>query len=252
MDGDMKRLAKKPKVEKEAKEAPLPTRRSGRIKEKKKEISSDNEGGSEDSEGEMNSGEHRSLKRRSSGGAQEADVQVVPSVVNPPLAGGQPEVKRKRGRPPKISNQTSFEPLQQQTGEVAQERAKGEAFVKLELLNGNEIKDLSSTLASDNTEITKENFLKIEKHEDEKNMNSIHTNDQNAIGKVKIDEFFVNRGDEDFNNVTLNLVKDEMCNGSNELDSVKDNYYSSVVTCPQSAYDVVVNVLHELVSSISE
>ena len=252
MDGDMKRVAKKPKVEKEAKEAPLPTRRSGRIKEKKKEISSDNEGGSEDSEGEMNSGEHRSLKRRSSGGGQEADVQVVPSVVNPPVAGGQPEVKRKRGRPPKISNQTSFEPLQQQTGEVAQERAKGEAFVKLELLNGNEIKDLSSTLASDNTEITKDNFLKIEKHEDEKNMNSIHTNDQNAIGKVKIDEFFVNRGDEDFNNVTLNLVKDEMCNGSNELDSVKDNYYSSVVTCPQSAYDVVVNVLHELVSSISE
>lgn len=63
--------------------------------------------------------------------------------------------------------------------------------------------------------------------------------------------FFVRRGD-DFNNVTLNLVKDEMCNGSNELDSVQDNYFSSAVSCPQSAYDVVVNVLHELVSSISE
>merc|ERR1719468_452117 len=149
----MKRVAKKAKVEKEAKEAPLPTRRSGRIKEKK-EVNSDNEGGS-DSEGE--SGDHRSLKRRSSG-AQEADIQVVPVVVNPPAPGGQPEVKRKRGRPPKISNQTSFEPLQQ-TGEArpggqevtyAQERPRGEAFVKLELLNGNEIKDLSSTTFSDN------------------------------------------------------------------------------------------------------
>merc|ERR1719468_629000 len=160
----MKRVAKKAKVEKEAKEAPLPSRRSGRIKEKK-EISSDNEGGS-DSEGE--SGDHRSLMRRSSG-AQEADIQVVPVVVNPPApGGGQPEVKRKRGRPPKISNQTSFEPLQQ-TGEArpggqeavhTQERPRGEAFVKLELLNGNEIKDLSSTTFSDhleaNDEITKE------------------------------------------------------------------------------------------------
>ena len=264
MDGDgmMKRVAKKPKVEKEAKEAPLPTRRSGRIKEKKKEISSDNEGGS-DSEGE--SGDHRGLKRRSSG-AQEADIQVVPVAVNPPAPGGQPEVKRKRGRPPKISNQTSFEPLQQTGGqEAANERPRGEAFVKLELLNGNEIKDLSSTTVSNNLdandEITKEelegvvsqmkqeNFLKIEKDDDEKNMNSIHT-DQNAIGKVKVDEFFVTRGD--FNNVTLNLVKDEVCNGSNELDSVKNNYNSSMVTSPQSSYDVVVNVLHELVSSISE
>ena len=270
IDGETRRVAKKPKVEKEMKEAPLPTRRSGRIKEKKKEVSSDNEGGS-DSEGEMNTGDHRSLKRRGSGG-QEADIQVVP-VVNTPAAcnpgGGQPEVKRKRGRPPKISNQTSFEPLQQ-TGdmrpggqELAQERARGEAFVKLELLNENEIKDLS-TPASDNVDSTdeiikeekdvvsnvkQENFLKIEK-DDEQNMNSIHT-DQNAIGKAKIDEFFVRRGD-DFNNVTLNLVKDEMCNGSNELDSVKDNYFSSAVSCPQSAYDVVVNVLHELVSSISE
>ena len=275
-EGEMKRGAKKPKVEKEAKEAPLPTRRSGRIKEKKKEISSDNEAGSEDSEGEMNTGDNRSLKRRSSGG-QEADNQVVPVVSTPPTpggvnpSGGQPEVKRKRGRPPKISNQTSFEPLQQ-TGdarpggqELAVERGRGEAFVKLELLNGNEIKDLS-TLASDNvdtndeiikqeeqeevSEIKQENFLKIGKDNNEKNMNSIHTY-QNAIGNGKVDEDFVTCGD-DFNNVTLNLVKDEMCNGSNELDSVKDNYYTSVVSSPKSAYDVVVNVLHELVSSISE
>ena len=271
MDGENKRVAKKPKVEKEPKEAPLPTRRSGRIKEKKKEVSSDNEGGS-DSEGEMmNAGDHRSLKRRGSGG-QETDIQVVPVVNNPAVTipgGGQPEVKRKRGRPPKVSNQTSFEPLQQ-TGdtrpggqELAQEKARGEAFVKLELLNETEIKELS-TSASDNVDpndeiikdekdvvsyVKQENFLKIEK-DDEQNMNSIHT-DQNAIGKAKIDEFFVRRGD-DFNNVTLNLVKDEMCNGSNELDSVKDNYFSPTVSCPQSAYDVVVNVLHELVSSISE
>ena len=253
---DVKRVAKKPRVEKEAKEPPLPTRRSGRIKEKKKEVGSDNEGGS-DSEGEV-----KEFRRRGSGGGE--DVQVVPSVVTS-APGGQPEVKRKRGRPPKVvtTTQTSFEPGQpgdEARREAAGER-RGEAFVKLELLNENEIKDLSSLASSSDitheiikqeggSEIKQGNFLKHElEKDDEKNMNSIHT-DQNAIGKVRIDEFFAARGD-DFNDVTLNLVKDEICNGSNELDSVKEDC-SSGVPRPLSAYDVVVNVLQELVSSISE
>ena len=94
--------AKKIKVEKDP---ILPTRRSGRIKEKKKEIGSDNEGSDSEYEGTT-----PPAKRRCSGGDNEN--QVVP-VATPTSSSG--EVKRKRGRPPKVTPQ-SFDSLQ--TGDV--------------------------------------------------------------------------------------------------------------------------------------
>ena len=66
--------------------------------------------------------------------------------------------------------------------------------------------------------------------------------------KFRLKIFFVTRKDYD---VSTNLVKDEVCNGNNAelVDSFND---SSECPCSLSAYDVVVDVLHDLVSSISE
>merc|ERR1719336_1713826 len=109
---DPRRSPKKLRVEKEPL---LPTRRSGRIKEKKKEVCSDNDGS--ESEAEPNG----PAKRRCS--TAEREQQVVPAAA--------PEVKRKRGRPPKVAPQ-SF--ANSQTGEekeslIKNEERIGEAFV---------------------------------------------------------------------------------------------------------------------------
>ena len=242
---DPRRSPKKLRVEKEPL---LPTRRSGRIKEKKKEVCSDNEGS--ESEAEPNG----PAKRRCS--TAEREQQVVPAAA--------PEVKRKRGRPPKVAPQ-SF--ANSQTGEekeslIKNEDRMGEAFVKLELFkvdlnNDNEIKDFSDlshskTLGSTTTPSTEiklgENDL-VKKDFDFEEEKSIHSN-QNAIDKVTVDEFFVNRGDYD---VSTKLVKEEI-NSNSEAElvssSIKNN--SDELHNNISPYNVVVNVLNDIVSSISE
>ena len=251
---DPRRSPKKLRVEKEPL---LPTRRSGRIKEKKKEsVCSDNEGSESECE------PHPPAKRRCS--TADTEPQVVPQVSTTSTTAAAPEVKRKRGRPPKVAPQ-SF--ANSQTGEekeslIKKEERIGEAFVKLELFkvdlnNDNEIKDFSDLSHSKNlgkisthsTEITvgENDIVKTDfDFEEEK---SIHSN-QNAIDKVTVDEFFVNRGDYD---VSTKLVKEEInSNSCAELvsSSIKNN--SDELHNNISPYNVVVNVLNDLVSSISE
>ena len=80
-------------------------------------------------------------------------------------------------------------------------------------------------------------------------MNSIHS-EQNAIDKVTVDEFFVNRGEYD---VSTDLVKDEVCSISSSNVEFDNSMKCTSVDFPTlSAHDVVVNVLNELVTSISE
>ena len=239
-DDEARKLAKKQRVEKEP---ILPTRRSGRIKEKKKEVGSDNDGS--DSDGEFTS---PPAKRKCLDVDQ--DNQVVP-VVSTSTPGT--EVKRKRGRPPK--NQATPQSFCNiQTGEVSEGRVDEKlsgSFVKLDLLkvdlnNDNEIKDFPGLrkLSETKPEITPEPDTTTIKQED-----SIHP-EHNACedSKVSVEDFFVTRTDYD---VSTNLVKDEVCNGNNAelVDSFNDSS-----ECPRSssAYDVVVDVLHDLVSNISE
>ena len=262
---DLRRSSKKAKVEKEP---ILPTRRSGRIKGKKKEITSDNDGS--DSELESTS---PSVKRRCSGSGDNEN-QVVPVVTSVPAPGG--EVKRKRGRPPKIAPQ-SFDTLQtgdggngSDVGLVKSEERIDGSFVKLELFkvdlnNDNNIKDVPylSSLNEEKNSLTneinrKEEKVKVEYIEDhhsikkehdfqEEYIKSIHT-EQNAIDKVTVDEFFVDRGED----VSTNLVKKEIYSISSNagLDSIKNNLVDFHEN--NSAYDVVVTVLNDILSSISE
>ena len=247
---DPRRSLKKPRVEKEPL---LPTRRSGRIKEKKKEICSDNEGSESENE-------HTTpAKRRCSTTETENQVVPVASTTSTPPA---PEVKRKRGRPPKVAPQ-SF--ANSQTGEekeslIKNEDRMGEAFVKLELFkvdlnNDNEIKDFSDLShskttgnTSDSAEIKVEEKDFVRKDFDFEEVKSIHSN-QNAIDRVTVDEFFVNRGDYD---VSTKLVKEEIYSNS-EADlvssSIKNNSDEDNNISP---YNVVVHVLNDIVSSISE
>merc|ERR1711953_169139 len=134
----------------------------------------------------------------------------------------------------------------------------GEAFVKLELFkvdlnNDNEIKDFSDlshskTIGniSDSAEIKVEEKDFVRNDFDE--VKSIHSN-QNAIDRVTVDEFFVNRGDYD---VSTKLVKEEIYSNS-EADlvssSIKNNSFEDNNISP---YNVVVHVLNDIVSSISE
>jgi len=75
--------------------------------------------------------------------------------------------------------------------------------------------------------------------------NSIHCN-QNAIEKVTVAEFFVDGRDY---SVSTKLVTDEIYSSNADLDSIENN---SVDSHNNSAYAVVVNVLDDIVSSISE
>ena len=136
----------------------------------------------------------------------------------------------------------------------------GEAFVKLELFkvdlnNDNEIKDFSDLShskttgnTSDSAEIKVEEKDFVRKDFDFEEVKSIHSN-QNAIDRVTVDEFFVNRGDYD---VSTKLVKEEIYSNS-EADlvssSIKNNSDEDNNISP---YNVVVHVLNDIVSSISE
>merc|ERR1712045_407747 len=164
-----------------------------------------------------------------------------------------------RGRPPKVAPQ-SF--ANSQTGEekeslIKNEDRMGEAFVKLELFkvdlnNDNEIKDFSDlshskTIGniSDSAEIKVEEKDFVRKDFDFEEVKSIHSN-QNAIDRVTVDEFFVNRGDYD---VSTELVKEEIYSNSEaELvsSSIKNN--SDELHNNISPYNVVVNVLNDIVS----
>merc|ERR550532_399195 len=246
---DPRRSLKKPRIEKEPL---LPTRRSGRIKEKKKEICSDNEGSESECEPST------PAKRRCSTTESENQVVPVASTTTTPPA---PEVKRKRGRPPKVAPQ-SF--ANSQTGEekeslIKNEDRMGEAFVKLELFkvdlnNDNEIKDFSDLShsktagnISDSAEIKVEEKDFVRKDFDFEEVKSIHSN-QNAIDRVTVDEFFVNRGDYD---VSTKLVKEEIYSNSEAelVSSIKNNSFEDNNISP---YNVVVHVLNDIVSSISE
>ena len=250
-DDKFSKSAKKQRLDKE----PIqPTRRSGRIKEKKKEVGSDNEGS--DSDSEMSS---PPAKRR----CLDEDNQVVPVVSTSTPTNGTVEVKRKRGRPPKNPPATlqSFPQTNSQTGDGAGAQEKlGGAFVKLDLLkvdlnNDNEIKDFtplsSSTdgkLSDIKAEIKEESVKQEAEHKE--NQNSIHSNQNaNVDSKVTVEDLFVTR--EEYDDVSTNLVKDEMCNSNADIDgSINENLVDSPHTL--SAYHVVVNVLDDLVSTISE
>jgi len=240
---DAKKCHKKQKIEKEP---VLPTRRSGRIKikEKRRELDSDNEGSDSDLESPV-----MTHKRRYSS-------------TDPETAS--PELKRKRGRPPKAAQ--SFDYLE--TGDeqdlitdtlMKVEEKMGDSLVKLEgalfkveLTSETDIKDfdLSSQNIdkfSDSIEIKLEeaalgNAIKEELEFDQNHPNSIHCN-QNAIEKVT--EFFVDGRNY---SVSTKLVTDEIYSSNAALDSIEN----SVDSHNNSAYAVVVNVLNDIVSSISE
>jgi len=243
---DAKKCHKKQKIEKEP---VLPTRRSGRIriKEKKRELDSDNEGSESDSESPV-----QTIKRRYS--STEPDHTASP------------EIKRKRGRPPKVPQSFDYlEPGEEQdliTDTLMKvEEKMGDSLVKLEgalfkveLTSETDIKDfdLSSQNIekfSDSIEIKLEEAalgqaIKEELEFDQNHPNSIHCS-QNAIEKVTVTEFFVDGRDY---SVSTKLVTDEIYSPTADLDSVE----SSVDSHNNSAYAVVVNVLDDIVSSISE
>merc|ERR1719278_639567 len=100
---------------------------------------------------------------------------------------------------------------------------------------------------SDSTQIKLgENDL-VKKDFDFEEVKSIHSN-QNAIDRVTVDEFFVNRGDYD---VSTKLVKEEIYSNSEAelVSSIKNNSFEDNNISP---YNVVVHVLNDIVSSISE
>ena len=83
------------------------------------------------------------------------------------------------------------------------------------------------------------------KEELEFDRNSLHCS-PNAIEKVTVTEFFVDGRDY---SVSTKLVTDEIYSPTADLDSIENN---SVDSHNNSAYAVVVNVLDDIVSSISE
>ena len=242
---DAKKCHKKQKVEKEP---VLPTRRSGRIriKEKRREMDSDNEGSDSEQEAPVHS-----LKRSLS--STESDTTS-------------PETKRKRGRPPKVVPTFDYlEPgeeqdlitdtlmkVEEKMGDSL-EKLEGTLF-KVELTSETDIKDfdLSSQNIdkfSDSIEIKLEegalgHAIKEELEFDSNHPNSIHCN-PNAIEKVTVTEFFVDGRDY---SVSTKLVTDEIYSSNADLDSIEN----SVDSHNNSAYAVVVNVLDDIVSSISE
>ena len=150
----------------------------------------------------------------------------------------------------------------------------GGSFVKLELFkvditNDNEIKDFSSFLSStaEKTEpkeiISKPNIksevfqddtiseLKRENEFQEAYIKSIQTENP-AFDKVTVDAFFVDR------DVFSKLVKEENNfqpeHNLDVLDSITNNSIDHFPTLKteENAYDVVLNVLNDIVSSISE
>merc|ERR1719461_1823349 len=191
----------------------------------------------------------------------------------PDQTGAFPEVKRKRGRPPKVTTtavqQPQFEYLEPQEEQdlitdtlMKVEEKMGDSLEKLEgtlfkveLTSETDIKDfdLSSQNIdkfSDSIEIKLEegalgHAIKEELEFDSNHPNSIHCN-PNAIEKVTVTEFFVDGRDY---SVSTKLVTDEIYSSNADLDSIEN---SSVDSHNNSAYAVVVNVLDDIVSSISE
>ena len=247
---DAKKCHKKNKPEKEP---VLPTRRSGRIRIKEeKQKEEEQESGAEDSESESESvspgtvaGGQFPTKRRWEEQESEQDM---------------PEPKRKRGRPPKALSQ-SFE-LIELKGESEEEmiadtllkveQNMGDSLVKLdsslfkvELSSKEEILDFDLAGA---TEIKMED---VAPHPDNINhgaspAHSIHSN-QSPAGNNRVNEvskFYVS-GCSDYQ-VSTKFVREEIYKNT----SVENS--SQPTATENSSYGVVVNVLKDIVSSISD
>ena len=267
---DPRRSPKKLKLEKEP---VLPTRRSGRIKEKRPKKDQHQTSDAEGSESECEILPQPSKGRFSSCEAEPATLPVPTQAASPttpatpPAPAAQTEVKRKRGRPPKVVPH-SFE-LLPGGGEqdlisdtlIKVEEKMGDSLVKLEgtlfkveLTSENDIKDFSDINQqnidkySDSIEIKLEetalnNALKEELEFGQQAVDGNHLN-LNAKDKVTVNEFFV---DGDDYSVSTKLVNDEIYSSTAGQESIGKH-----VDSHDSAYAVVVNVLNDIVSSISE
>jgi hypothetical protein len=244
---DAKKCHKKNKPDKEP---VLPTRRSGRIRikeERQREEEEEQDSGAEDSESDSECAPTPPAgtgKRRT----EDSDPESV-----------QPEPKRKRGRPPKALSQ-SFE-LIELKGESEEEmiadtllkveQNMGDSLVKLdsslfkvELSSQEDIKDFDLASGADiklegSAGPSLHNSIKEEfKFAADQNLpNSIHCN-QDARDKVTVSEFYVDSSEY-----------------SASTKFVRENPYKSSAAADaadESAYAVVVNVLRDIVSSISD
>ena len=233
------------KNKKPEKEPVLPTRRSGRIRIKEEKQKEEQESGEEDSGSESESmspsGEKVTSKRR----VEETEVEVDSLT---------PEPKRKRGRPPKVLSQ-SFD-LMGLKGESEEEmiadtllkveQKMGDSLVKLdgnlfkvELSSQEDIKDFNLTDAPEikmgEPAAPLHNSIKDEfKFSAE---DSIQCN-QGGGGdsKLTVSQFYVDGSRDDFAKVSTPVV------------APPANHETSA----EAAYAVVVNVLKEIVSSISD
>jgi len=241
---DAKKFQKKMKQGKV--EPVLPTRRSGRIriKEEKQKEEQDSE---EEEDSDSESGGPATpapTKRRLEDTDLEAEV---------------PEPKRKRGRPPKAPSH-SFE-LIELKGESEEEmiadtllkveQKMGDSLVKLdgnlfkvELSSQEDIKDFDLADASEiKMDSTLHNAIKDEyKFTTDPNIPSSIQCNQSQGDKVSVSQFYNVDGTADFT-VQTKLVREDLYN-STSADSPDPP--------GASAYAVVVNVLKEIVSSISD
>ena len=237
------------KNKKPDKEPVLPTRRSGRIRIKEEKQKEEHESGAEDSESESESmspsGEKVTSKRR----VEETEVEVDSLT---------PEPKRKRGRPPKVLSQ-SFD-LMGLKGESEEEmiadtllkveQKMGDSLVKLdgnlfkvELSSQEDIKDFNLTDAPEIKmgETPLHNAIKDEfKFSVEPSRpDSIQCKD-GGDSKLTVSQFYVDGGiKNDFANKVSTTPTTSMASNNSE-------------TSAEAAYAVVVNVLKEIVSSISD
>ena len=239
------------KNKKPDKEPVLPTRRSGRIRIKEEKQKEEHESGAEDSESESESmspsGEKVTSKRR----VEETEVEVDSLT---------PEPKRKRGRPPKVLSQ-SFD-LMGLKGESEEEmiadtllkveQKMGDSLVKLdgnlfkvELSSQEDIKDFNLTDAPEikmgEPTAPLHNSIKDEFKfsADGSPSDSIQCNQGGGgggDGKLAVSQFYVD-GRGDFSKVSTPGVNNVPANNE---------------TSAEAAYAVVVNVLKEIVSSISD
>ena len=239
------------KNKKPDKEPVLPTRRSGRIRIKEEKQKEEQESGEEDSGSESESmspsGEKVTSKRR----VEETEGEVDSLT---------PEPKRKRGRPPKVLSQ-SFD-LIGLKGESEEEmiadtllkveQKMGDSLVKLdgnlfkvELSSQEDIKDFNLTDAPEikmgDPVVPLHNSIKDEfkfSASDGSPTDSIQCNQGGGSGdsKVTVSQFYVD-GRADFASKVSTPVAQQQTNNE---------------TSAEAAYAVVVNVLKEIVSSISD
>jgi len=232
---EIKRISKKQKVEKE-KEPIQPTRRSGRIKiraelrdleDDEEEEDTDFESGDSDTETMTHYGTNKH--------------NIFSSQSNVPDSSGVGDVKRKRGRPPKqqpqlkedkfpiikdmMLNVVSKEEIKEETKEYSIEKQNSEMLTKRT--------DLFMKMSSDvANEIKLEKIFNNFKNEDQNQQDSIHDVNESEFPVDGVNHF----------SVISNLDSAQIYN----------NFLGGGSVTPNSSHSVVVNVLNDIVSSVSE